>query len=219
MLEKEAIERGIDIKTLKDEQKKLAKLVVLKDAFDFKNATRFAGIDLETLKTKEILAAIAVLDENMELVEEKYAIKPAKFPYIPGFRAYRELPCILAVYDKLEELPDVIFIEAHGISHPRGLGLASHLGVSINKPVIGITNQILVGEEKGNQVMLNSKIIAEKVVTKEGSKPFYVSIGNMISLKSAVELVKKSIREPHKLPETLVQARKIAQRVKKEMNV
>lgn len=219
MLEKEAIEKGIDIGALKKEQEKTAKLVVLKDAFDFKNATRFAGIDIETLKTKEILASIAVLDENMEPVEEKYAIKPAKFPYIPGFRAYRELPCILAAYDKLEELPDVVFIEAHGISHPRGLGLSSHFGVSVNKSVIGIAKQMLVGKEKGENVMLNGKIIAKKVTTKEGSKPFYVSPGNMISLNSAVELVKKCIREPHKLPEPLVQARKISQRVKKEMNV
>ena len=219
MLEKEAIERGIDIATLKKEQEKMAKLVVLKDAFDFKNSTRFAGVAIETLKTKELLASIAVLDENMEIVEEKYAIKPAKFPYIPGFRAYRELPCILAAYDKLEGLPDVIFIEAHGISHPRGLGLASHLGVSVNKPVIGIAKQALIGKEKGENVMLDGKIIAKKVMTKQGSKPFYVSIGNMISLNSAVELVKKCIREPHKRPEPLVQARKVTQRVKKEMNV
>lgn len=219
MLEKEAVEKGIDIEKLKEEQIRLAKIVSTKDAFDFNNATRFGGIDLQVLKTREILAAIAVLDENMEIVEEKYAIKPAKFPYIPGFRAYRELPCILAAYDKLEEQPDVIFIEAHGISHPRGFGLASHLGVSINKPVVGITNQVLAGEEKGNQMLLNGKIIAEKVVTKQGSKPFYVSPGHMISLKSAIELIKKCIREPHKLPEPLVQARKVAQRVKKEMNI
>ncbi|MGB9708090.1 MAG: endonuclease V [Candidatus Pacearchaeota archaeon] len=219
MLEKEAVERGIDIESLKEGQRKLAKLVSCKDAVDFSNATRFAGVDLETLKTKEILATIAVLDENMETVEEKYAIKAARFPYIPGFRAYRELPVILAAYDKLGEQPDIIFIEAHGISHPRGLGLASHLGVSINKPVIGIANNILVGEEKGNQVILNGKVIAEKVITKQGSKPFYVSVGNLISLKSATELVKKCIREPHKLPEPLVQARKVAQRVKREMNL
>lgn len=218
MLEKEAVERGMDIATLKKEQEKLSKIVVLKDAFDFGNATRFAGVDLETLKSKEILASIAVLDENMELVEEKYAIKPARFPYIPGFRAYRELPAILSAYDKLEESPDVIFIEAHGISHPRGLGLASHLGVSINKPVIGIAKQILVGKEKAEDVLLNGKIIAKKVITKQGSKAFYISPGNMISLNSAVEIVKKCIREPHKLPEPLVQARKISQRVKKEMN-
>lgn len=217
MLEKEAIEKGIDIEALKNEQAKLAKLVVLKDAFDFSNAIRFAGIALENLKTREIVAAIAVLNENMELVEEKYAIKPAKFPYIPNFRAYRELPVILAAYDKLEEPPDIIFIEAHGISHPRGLGLASHLGVSINKPVIGIAKQILVGTEKGDDVLLNGKAIAKKLVTKQGSKPFYVSPGNLISLSSAVEIVKKCIREPHKLPEPLVQARKIAAKVKKEI--
>ncbi|MEM4152682.1 MAG: endonuclease V [Candidatus Pacearchaeota archaeon] len=217
MLEKEAIEKGIDIEALKEEQRKLAKLVSCKDAFDFNNATRFAGIDLETLKTKEILAAIAVVDENMEIVEEKYAIRPIKFPYIPGFRAYRELPCILAAYEKLEEQPDVFFIEAQGISHPRGLGLASHLGISINRPVIGITNHILIGEERGDDVILNGKVIAKKLITKEGSKPFYVSVGHMISLSSAVELVKKCVREPHKLPEPLVMARKMASKIRKEI--
>ncbi|MCX8193977.1 MAG: endonuclease V [Candidatus Pacearchaeota archaeon] len=217
MLEKEAIEKGIDIESLKSEQEKLAKLVSLKDAFDFGNATRFAGVDLETLKTKEILATIAVLDENMELVEEKYAIKPARFPYIPGFRAYRELPCILAAYEKLEEQPDVFFIEANGIAHPRGLGLASHLGISINKPVIGITNHVLVGEEKGEDVVLKGKIIAKKIITKQGSKPFYVSPGHLISIASAVELVKKCVREPHKLPEPLVMARKIATKIRREI--
>lgn len=217
MKEKEAIEKGIDIETLKEEQTKLSKLVVLKDAFDFNNATRFAGIAIEFLKTRELLASIAVLDENMECIEEKYAIKTARFPYIPGFRAYRELPVILAAYDKLEEQPDVIFIEAQGISHPRGLGLASHLGISINKPVIGITKTILVGKEKDDEVLLNGKVIAKKLITKTGSKPIYVSPGHLISLKTAVELVKKCVKEPHKLPEPLVQARKIAAKVKKEI--
>lgn len=217
MLEKEAIEKGIDLEKLKEEQRKLAKLVVLKDAFDFNNATRFAGVTVETLKTKEIFSVIAVLDENMELVEEKYAIKPARFPYIPGFRAYRELPCILSAYDKLEERPDVLFIEAQGISHPRGLGLASHVGVSLNKPAIGITKQILEGKEKDGDVLLGNKIVARKIITKEGSKPFYVSIGNLISLNTAVELVKKCVREPHKLPEPLIVARKIANKIRKEI--
>jgi len=211
------IDESIDIEKLKEEQRKLAKLVVAKDSFDFKNILRFGGIDIGGIDSREIIAGIAVLDENMELVEEKYAVKPAKFPYIPGFRAYRELPCILAAYEKLEEQPDVIFIEASGIAHPRGLGLASHLGISINKPVIGITNDVLVGEEKENQVFLRGKAIAEKVITRPGSKPVYVSVGHMISLKTAVELVKKCIREPHKLPEPLVMARKIVSRVKKEM--
>ena len=218
MLEKEAIERGIDIGALQNEQKKMSKFVSCKDAFDFANATRFAGVDIQFLeKSREILAAIVVLDENMELVDSKYAIKSVRFPYIPGYRAYREMPAILAVYDKLEEIPDVIFIEAHGIAHPRGLGLASHLGISINKPVIGVTKNILVGEEKGDEIIFNKKVIAKKLVTKKGANPIFVSVGNMISLKTSVEIVKKCIVEPHKLPEPLIQARKTAERIRKEM--
>ncbi|HTY43996.1 MAG TPA: hypothetical protein VMC80_02035, partial [Patescibacteria group bacterium] len=73
MKEEEAKEKGINLEPLKEEQKKLAKLVSTKDGFDFKNCTRFAGIVTETLKTREVIAAIAILDENMQIVEAKYA--------------------------------------------------------------------------------------------------------------------------------------------------
>jgi deoxyribonuclease V len=216
MLEKEAIEKGIDIESLKEEQKKLAKSVVLKDEADFTQATRFAAIHTETIE-KEIIAAVALLNEDLEVIEEKYVSQHIRFPYIPGFRAYRELPAMIAAYDKLEEQPDVIFIEAQGISHPRGLGLASHFGVSVSKPVIGITNTILEGEVKDNQIILNKKAVAEIVVTKKGARPVYVSPGHMISLKTAVEMTKRCLKEPHKLPEPIVAARKTASNVRQEL--
>jgi deoxyribonuclease V len=219
MLEEEAIKRGMDLESLKEEQKKLAKSVSEKDAFDFKNATRIAGISTEILKTKEIISAIAILDENLEVIEEKYSIKPLKFPYIPGFRAYRELPGIFATNEKLEDQPDVYFVEGSGIAHERGLGLASHFGITINRSTIGISNSVNLGKENETNVILNKKVIAKKVVTKHGARPIYVSIGNMISLDSAIELTKKCIKEPHKLPEPIVEARKIITRVKKEMNL
>lgn len=216
MLEKEAIEKGIDLESLRAEQRKLAKLVVLKDSCDFKSATRFAAIRTETIG-KEILAAIALLDENLETIEEHYVMRPAKFPYIPGFRAYRELPMMLAVYEKLEEQPDIVFIEAQGIAHPLGLGLASHFGVSVNKPVIGITQSVLEGEEKEENIRINGKEVAKALVTKKGARPVYVSPGHMISLDTAVVLTKRCLKEPHKLPEPLVAARKVAARVKQEL--
>lgn len=149
MKEKEAVIKGIDIDALKAEQRKLAKTISLKDSFDFKLASRFAAIHTETL-AKEILASITLLNEDLELIEEKYILRPIKFPYIPGYRAYRELPAMLAVCNKLEEQPDVLFVEAHGIAHPQGFGLASHLGVSLNKPVIGVAKKILIGKAKNN---------------------------------------------------------------------
>jgi len=218
MKEKEAIKKGIDVEALKAEQKKLAKAVSLKDAFDFNNATKFGAIHTEILqKTKEILASCVVLDENLELIEEKYIIRPIKFPYIPGYRAYRELPVMMIIYSKLEEQPDVIFIEAHGIAHPRGLGLASHFGVSINRPTIGIAKKVLIGEQQGNEIVLNNKVVAKSTITKEGAKPIYVSPGHMISLDTALEVTKRCIKEPHKMPEPIVIARKAAEKVKNEL--
>ena len=216
MLEKEAIEKGIDVGKLRDEQRKMSKLVSCEDAFDFKNATRYAGIYTKVLNS-EILATAVVLDENLEVVEEKYAIKKITFPYIPSFRSYREMPVMLEVYKKVQEKPDVIFIDAFGIAHPRGLGLASHFGLSVNKPIIGITKNILVGIAKGDFLYIKNKKVAKKIITRQGSKPIFVSIGNMISLDTAVKITKESIKEPHKLPEPLFEARKFASKIKEEL--
>lgn len=219
MKEEEAIEKGIDLEKLKEEQKKLAKSLEIKDTFDFSNCQRFAAIVVESLKNRELVASVAVLDEEMKVVEDKYIMKMPKFPYIPGFRAYRELPLMQAVYEKLEEQPDVIFILGQGISHPQGLGIASHLGLVLQKPVIGITQSLLIGEEKEEDIYLGKKIVAKKVFTKKEARPIYVSPGHLISLKTAVEITKRCLREPHKLPEPIVEARKTIARVKKELNL
>lgn len=216
MKEEEAQEKGIKLEALREEQKKLAKAVVLKDSFDFKLTQRFGAIIIEVID-REILASCVILDENMNVIEEKYAIQKVKFPYIPGFRAYRELPVMLEAYNKLEEQPDVIFLLGHGIAHPTGLGIASHFGVTVQKPTIGIAKQVIHGEENEEDVTIGKKIIAKKLVTKQGSKPIYVSSGHLISLKTAVELTAKCIREPHKLPEPIVAARKFASRIREEL--
>jgi deoxyribonuclease V len=219
MKEEEAIQKGIDLEKLKEEQKKLAKTLEIEDAFDFSNCQRYAAIVVESLKNRELIASIAVLDEDMKLIEDKYLTRMPKFPYIPGFRAYRELPIMQAVYEKIEEQPDVIFILGQGIPHPQGLGIASHLSLSINKPVIGITQSLAIGEEKGDEVYIGKKLVAKKIQTKEKSRPIYVSPGNLISLKTAIEITKKCLREPHKLPEPIVMARKTIGNVKKELNL
>ncbi len=216
MREKEALEKGIDLEKLKEEQKKLSKLVSLKDSFDFSVCQRFGGIICETIG-KELVATIVVLDEEGEVVDKKFSIQKPRFPYIPGYRAYRELPVIIEALKKTEEDPDVLFIMGQGIAHPQGLGIASHLGISINKPVIGIANTMMCGEEKDDEVILNKKVVAKKIITKEKSNPIYVSPGHNISMKSSLALTIKSIHEPHKLPEPLVKARKFLKEVREEM--
>ena len=108
-------------------------------------------------------------------------------------------------------------VDGHGILHEEKAGLASFIGVELAKPVIGVAKTLLVGEENGDEIMLNGELCGAKVVTKEHARPVYVSPGNMISLKTSVELVKKTMVPPHKLPEPLHVAHRIARKLAKEM--
>src|SRR3989344_3610153 len=127
---KEVCEKyGIDLPKLEKEQNKLAKQIKLKDAIDFKLADRIAGIDNVFFENKIISAVVVMSAETMEIIEQKYFSDKMKFPYIAGFRAYRELPTMIEAFNKLEEKPDLVFISGHGIVHPR-LGMASHFSIS-----------------------------------------------------------------------------------------
>jgi len=209
---------NINLKELESEQLLLKKSIVTKDSIDFDKIETIAGCG-NSYFDNEIISSIAVLNKNMEVIEEKFFMERMHFPYVSGFRAYREMPAMLKCYHKLENSPDVIMIEGNGILHPRGIGLASHFGLSIQKPTIGIAKDLIMGEVKDNKVYLNNKIVAEAVETKKGSNPIYISPGHMISLESAVKLVKKCMREPRKLPEPVVLAHRYAKKIREEFSV
>ena len=198
----------IDFNKLKEEQLNLSKKVVLKDSFD--KLELIGGIDCAYNKD-EVVSAIVVCDYKTLRVKDKvFAVTKTKFPYIPGFLAYREGPAISESYAKLENKPDVLIFDGNGILHPRRCGLASHLGILLEQASIGVAKQLLVGEVKGNIVYFNKEARAELIVTREHSKPVYVSPGHKISLKTSVEIVKNCIKFPHKLPEPLHLAHRYA---------
>lgn len=214
---KELIKKyNIDIDVLKTEQKKLSKDISLKDSIDFKLTDRIAGIAIAFFNNS-IVVGIVVLNSELEIIDQQYSSEKLRFPYLPEFRAYRELPAMISAFHKLQEIPDIIFIEGHGICHPRMLGIASHFSLSIRKPTIGIAKSLLVGEIKKGDVEIRGKICGKELRTKEGSKPIYISPGNIISLKTAIELTQKYIKEPHKLPEPMVQARKYVKKIRDEL--
>lgn len=205
----------INLEKLEKEQKNLAKQLSIKDEQDFSSIVKVGGISNIFFQNK-IISAIVILDNNFELVEQKYFSDKTRFPYIPGFRAYRELPAMASCFHELEEKPELVFISGHGISHPR-LGIASHFSLTTQVPSIGVADSLLVGEIRGEDVFYNGKAVAKLLRTKEGSKPIYVSPGNMISLKTAVELTRRFIKEPHKLPEPLHTSHKYAKEVMREI--
>ena len=206
----------IDLNMLKQEQLKLAKKVIVSDSFE--KLELIAGVDC-SYNQDDVIAAVVVCDyKTIEVKEKVFAVLKAKVPYMQGFLAYREGPAISEAYAKLENKPDVLIFDGHGILHPRRVGLASHLGVLLNQPSIGIAKQLLVGETKGSIVYVDKEARAESIVTREHSKPIYVSPGHKISLKKSVEIVKHCLRFPHKLPEPLHLAHRYSNEIREKIS-
>lgn len=206
---------GIDLEKLKQEQIKLAKELEIKDKIDFSLADRFGAIDNAFIGNK-MLCCIIVCNKEYEIIDRAYVFEKIKFPYIPGFRNYRELLPMISAFEKLSEKPDVVFVPGQGITHQR-LGLASHFGLSVNIPAIGVSNSVVECEINKEDILRNSKKIGKILLSKEGSKPMYVSPGHLISVNTAYDLCKKMIMPPHKRPEPLHLASKYSREVMKEI--
>lgn len=178
-----------------------------------------AGVDVGFKDNYKITqAAVAMLSfPDLQLIESAIATLPTCFPYIPGFLSFREVPATLKALEKLTITPDLILCDGQGIAHPRRFGIASHLGVLIDVPTIGVAKSILVGKhqelppEKGNWVELidRDEIIGAVVRSRTNIKPLYVSIGHLISLPTALNYVFKCLTK-YRLPETTRLADKLS---------
>lgn len=153
-------------------------------------------------------AAITLAYPCLTLKQTSTAARQQTIPYIPGLLGFREAPILHEVYSQLVK-PDLIMVDGHGISHPRGLGIASHLGVLLDIPTIGVAKSILVGapagslaEEVGSTVPLiwKEKEIGVLLRTKKRCAPLIISAGHRISLKTAIHLVMSCLKG-YRLPE------------------
>jgi deoxyribonuclease V len=121
-------------------------------------------------------------------------VSKTEFPYIPGFLSFRETPAILEAFSRLTRKPDLLMVDGHGLAHPRSFGIASHLGVLLDVPAIGVAKSVLVGvveepeTERGSvaPLTLRGRRIATVLRTRTGIAPVYVSIGHRVGLRSAV---------------------------------
>jgi deoxyribonuclease V len=193
-------------------QLRLAQKIVTEDRLPRK-IKRVAGVDV-SYTDKQAIGVAAVLDfESLELLEQQTATCEVRFPYIPTLLSFREIPPAVACIKKLRLQPDVLLADGQGMAHPYGCGFASHLGLAVGKPTIGVAKSRLVGEPTtiAGQVLLvlKGQIIGAVVTTREGVKPVYVSVGHLVSLETAVEIAKKCVRNS-KIPEPILQAHKIA---------
>lgn len=176
-----------------------------------------AGVDVG-VKGETAAAAIVVLSyPALEPVEQKMAQEPITMPYIPGLLSFREAPPILSACAKLNVEPDLLIFDGQGVAHPRRLGLASHIGVILDKPSIGCAKSRLCGEhhepapEAGSYVYLydGEEIIGAVVRTRDNVSPVYVSVGHRMGLETAIEYV-LSCCKGYRLPETTRYAHRAA---------
>ncbi len=184
------------------------------------HATRIAGVDVGFPRGRSVARAAAVVLDYPSLrpVEVAIAEEPVEFPYVPGLLSFRELPAILSALSKLARSPDLILCDGQGIAHPRQLGIASHLGIAINLPTIGVGKSRLtgshapVGVERGARTPLLDRHglqIGTVLRTRSGTKPLYVSPGHRIDHDAAVEWVLRATPR-YRLPETTRQADRLA---------
>jgi deoxyribonuclease V len=174
-----------------------------------------AGLDVSYAKGSNIMwAGVVVLDfPSLNKAEERWAQKKVSFPYIPGLLSFREIPALIDALRKMEIEPDLIFCDGQGIAHPRGLGLASHLGILLNKSTIGCAKSHLVGmynqvgERKGNYAYLmhQNRIIGAVVRTRSKVKPIFVSPGYRVMVNDCVKFVLETCSK-YRIPEPTRQA-------------
>ncbi|NJN04785.1 MAG: deoxyribonuclease V [Leptolyngbyaceae cyanobacterium SL_1_1] len=178
-----------------------------------------AGVDVGFEDNGDVTrAAVAVLSfPALQLVEHQIARQPTTFPYVPGLLSFREVPTILRALSQLKTQPDLLLCDGQGIAHPRRLGIASHLGLLVDLPSIGVAKSRLVGThsellpDKGSWVPLQDggETIGAVLRSRTNTNPLYISSGHRISLQTAIAYV-LGCTPKYRLPETTRWADKLA---------
>lgn len=200
-------------------QTELALRVRLDD--EFPPLRLLAGVDVGFEAGGAITRAAAVLIDagTLRPIAEVVARLPTRMPYMPGLLSFRELPAVLQALAELPQQPDLIFVDGQGVAHPRGLGIAAHLGVITGLPTIGVAKSILVdshgelGQCRGDRTDLihRGRMIGTVLRSKDHIKPLIVSPGHRVSHVSAPDLVLACCTR-YKLPEPTRLADRLASR-------
>ena len=198
------------------EQEKLAKQVITTNQLQLP-IKYVAGVDVAYDEVKnKMVGAIVVLDAiTLETVEQTHHIMDITFPYVPGLFSFRETPAIIEAFKKVKTKVDLIICDAQGIAHPKGIGMATHLGIELDIPTIGCAKKKLIGtydrstlgknRSDQQEMIWNDEVIGVALRTQNDVKPMFVSIGHKVDLKTSIEMVLK-FAPKYRLPETTRQA-------------
>lgn len=194
-------------------QLQLSKYIISEDKMPM-GIRLIAGVDTAYIGDLAV-SAVAVMEyDSLNLVEKKVAQRKAELPYIPTLLSFRELPPTLRCVKKLKTKPDLFLVDGQGLAHPYCCGFASHLGVVLGKPTIGVAKSKLIGEVEPFRdrdfayLWHGGKIVGAALKTVAGGMA-YVSVGHMVSLETAIRIVKHCIRHSN-IPEPIRLAHRIA---------
>lgn len=196
-------------------QKQLYQQVNFKDTISLSSVHLVAGIDLAYWKIDEVeyaVCCIVVLDyETHSVIEEVEYVGKVEVPYISGCLAFREIPFVIEAYQKLKTNPDILFFDGNGYLHQRHMGLATHAGIVLEKPSIGIaksyysienTKFLMPPNEKGayTDIIVNGEVYGRTLRTQKDVNPIFLSIGNKIDLDTAMILTNALISKESRIP-------------------
>lgn len=201
-------------------QKNLRHRIILKKTFS--SLRTIGGGDVSYQKEGELLfGAMVVLSfPDMETLDMATASGRISFPYLPGLLTFREGPILMKTFEKLRIRPDVLVFDGQGIVHPRGIGLATHLGIWFNLPSIGCAKTPLLCESaaprpsKGSFELIrkNGRGVGVVLRTKDGVKPVFVSPGHQIDLPTSIRIILECC-QGFRIPEPLRRAHQLSRRL------
>lgn len=201
----------MDIGRAKRIQEKLALGVRLDP---LREKVRFVvGVDAAFSATRVYAAAALYSFPGLELIEESVAVSKIRFPYAPGYLSFREAPALIQAVRRLKSEPGLILVDGQGIAHPRGIGMASHVGVLLNIPAVGCAKSRLIGEfaepdgSKGcwSPLVHQGKIVGAVMRTRDNVRPLFVSPGHRVNLRDCLIIVAACLKG-YRIPEPLRRA-------------
>lgn len=210
-----AVPDHVDLNELEARQRELAEHVRLED--EIPDPEIVAGFDVAYDGTTGFGALVITRVEDLETLATVETVTEVEMPYVPGLLAFRELPVLRELWPRAEPEPDVLLVDGGGLIHPRRLGSASHAGVELEVPAIGVTKNLLLGDVVGEirepgdtaEIVDEGDLVgyAYHSCTRPTAKhPIYVSPGHRVTAERALEIVQELCTGRCKLPEPVQRA-------------
>ncbi len=196
-------------------QNELKSQITCTDCFQLQNLNTVAGVDLAYWKQNDkefAVCCIVILDyQTGNIIETKHFHDEIQVPYMPGFLAFRELPLILETVKLLQNSPDLYVFDGNGYLHPRHMGIASHAGLLLKKPSIGVAKTYYrvfdaeyfePGQEAGSysDIVINGEVYGRVLRTHANVKPVFLSVGTGVSLDTAARIIRHFVTKDSHIP-------------------